>query len=489
MDVIGQIAGKLATGLELERPLEEIKAEMTHSRLTLHLDRTGATQTLLDRVNDLERQACQFSKESQTFLTEINKRCKDALARTCAAMKKRIAVTLELKEQIEKDMKETRRTIQEAELQLERLERTLQVNLAMPERQAPGAGDLMNKKLSAQTGVLAELRSKIKAAAYTGTGGRNLSTLFLRFDRDKSGLLDEDEVRRAFRRACRIPPSAVSDAEIASLCNLLDEDKSGSISISEIIDFLCADVNVDSLQEQCNWAKNSLAKLKQAQLQSQADLRNKVSSWKIDAACSRVNPIKGLKLDSLPSSPGRPTTAIQSGASPRGGTALPSPGRPTSSTIANSRPLTSSTGSRASPRNPKPKSQTGLPALTARGEESKPQLDTATMIILRSKIKAAAYTGTKGAQLDVIFGRLDKDHSGFLCYEELKQAIRRTLRITPQTISDIDITALCSMLDSDGSGNVSIAELIEFVEQQGDGSTKPGGSKKLQTAAPDESAG
>merc|ERR1719162_108883 len=98
-----------------------------------------------------------------------------------------------------------------------------------------------NKKLAAHTGVLADLRAKIKAAAYTGSHGRQLNVLFGRFDRDGTGNLDEDEVRRALRRACRIPPSVVSDAEIGSLCGLLDEDNSGSVSIREIIDFLCAD--------------------------------------------------------------------------------------------------------------------------------------------------------------------------------------------------------------------------------------------------------
>lgn len=41
----------------------------------------------------------------------------------------------------------------------------------MPERNMPNAGDFSNARLSASTGVIADLRSKIKAAAYTGVQG------------------------------------------------------------------------------------------------------------------------------------------------------------------------------------------------------------------------------------------------------------------------------------------------------------------------------
>merc|ERR1711862_1093592 len=49
---------------------------------------------------------------------------------------------------------------------------------------------------------------------------------------------------------------------------------------------------------------------------------------------------------------------------------------------------------------------------------------------LRSKIKAASYTGTSGRELDVIFERFDKDGSGQLDPDEVRQALRRTMRIT-----------------------------------------------------------
>jgi len=496
-DVVEKIVDKSATGQDVVSSLEEAKSELHSARLTLHLDRTGCTQQLLDHIAGLEKFGAQFCKDADSFLEEAAKRCKKVSGRTCSAMKQRIAETLELKEKIEKDMKETRRTICEAELHLERLERQLQAHLAMPERQTGNeGGDFMNAKLSQRSGVVAELRAKIKAAAYTGAQGRQLNVVFGRFDRNNSGVLDEDEVRRAFRRACRIPPSVVTDAEISSLCELLDEDKSGTISIQEITDFLCADVNVESLEQQCNWATTALSRLKAAQRESQEDLRSKVAAWKVDAACARVNPIKGMKLDGMPSL-GRPSTSSDSafGFANTSTHSMTNPGN---------RPVTASSSSprmrmglQGSPRKPKAKAQPGLPFLPPRGKDTKPSLDPLAMDTLRSRIKAAAYTGTQGRQLDVVLGRFDKDHSGTLEEDEVRQALRRTLRIPPSVVSDADISALCTMLDDDMSGNISISELVAFVGVEPEvskrtGKTIPGHAahgQKGQAGPPDESAG
>jgi len=92
-----------------------------------------------------------------------------------------------------------------------------------------------------------------------------------------------------------------------------------------------------------------------------------------------------------------------------------------------------------------------------------PPLSNEAIETFRNKVKAAAYTGTGGRQLDVIFGRFDKDGSGHLEDHELRSALRRTLRIPPTVISDQEISSLCGMLDTDNSGSVGINELINFV--------------------------
>ena len=72
---------------------------------------------------------------------------------------------------MESDMSITANTISDAEMHLAKIEKQLRVTLAMPEREIDCGGDGRNDQLSATTGILATIRSKIKSAAYTGPGG------------------------------------------------------------------------------------------------------------------------------------------------------------------------------------------------------------------------------------------------------------------------------------------------------------------------------
>jgi len=85
---------------------------------------------------------------------------------------------------------------------------------------------------------------------------------------------------------------------------------------------------------------------------------------------------------------------------------------------------------------------------------------------LRAKLKSAAYTGAEGVSFDVIFGRFDRDGSGELDVEEVRLAVRRSLRIPKEVITDEDIVSLCRMLDADNSGAVAIQELVEFASAE-----------------------
>jgi len=94
---------------------------------------------------------------------------------------------------------------------------------------------------------------------------------------------------------------------------------------------------------------------------------------------------------------------------------------------------------------------------------SRASLDHAALSKLRARIKGAAYTGHSGRQLDVLFGRFDRDGSGQLDEDEVRGALRRTLRIPPTVITDPEITALCATLDGDNSGMISIKEIVDFL--------------------------
>merc|ERR1712176_326696 len=112
--------------------------------------------------------------------------------------------------------------------------------------------------------------------------------------------LDEDEVRAVLRRTLKIPPSAISDAEVSALCSTLDGDNSGAVSIQEIVDFLNTDFDLYAMEEK--WAKGmeTLEKLKNHSQELTDNLRKKADAWKLERACLNVTLTKGLELDGLP---------------------------------------------------------------------------------------------------------------------------------------------------------------------------------------------
>mmetsp|Transcript_30079 Transcript_30079/g.54871 ORF Transcript_30079/g.54871 Transcript_30079/m.54871 type:complete len:404 (+) Transcript_30079:150-1361(+) len=93
-------------------------------------------------------------------------------------------------------------------------------------------------------------------------------------------------------------------------------------------------------------------------------------------------------------------------------------------------------------------------------------LDIEAFKVLQNKIKSAAYTGAKGQELGVLFARFDIDGSGELEFDEVERALRHTLKIPKHLVSDDEIQKVCDVLDADGSGAVSVEELVEFVTHE-----------------------
>lgn len=291
----------IRAGHSLTQPLETAVHKMQAARLTLTTDRTGATESLLRTSSTLLHSAEQYCQDADNLLHSVRREMEEAGGNSLASMRRQIAETYDLRTHIGDEKDDTKSIIIEAEQQLDRLKRQLKLALSMPERSLDLGGDGQNEKLSAKTGVLSTLRSKIKGAAYTGLGGRDFMTTFQRFDRDHSGDLDEDEIRIALRRACKIPPSAVTDVEICALCELLDEDNSGKVSIAELVDFILADMVPAELQKQIQSLESTLAILKAAQEETICDFKSKTRVWRINEACSKVTQIKSLELDKFPS--------------------------------------------------------------------------------------------------------------------------------------------------------------------------------------------
>eukprot|EP00931_Biecheleriopsis_adriatica_P087399 TRINITY_DN61881_c0_g1_i1.p1 TRINITY_DN61881_c0_g1~~TRINITY_DN61881_c0_g1_i1.p1 ORF type:complete len:850 (-),score=193.84 TRINITY_DN61881_c0_g1_i1:173-2722(-) len=251
--------------------------------------------------------------------------------------------------------------------------------------------------------TLAMIRGKMRSAAYRGGSGTGFAEIFRKVDRDSSGCLEPEEVKRAIRCFFRIPKTSISDQQIASLCLALDADGSGSISINELVAF----VSEESMAGKR--ADNIKAKLME------------------DLGVDKVGGA-AFELDCMTNNRSRLAKTISS-----------------------------------------------APSHTKTGGAKRGQALTREVIEkLRMKIKAASYTGHLGREVEATFSRYDIDGSGLLEADEVRMALRRALRIPPSVISDDQIAKLCAMLDSDQSGAISIAEIVEFVGKDPEVSNRTG---------------
>eukprot|EP00931_Biecheleriopsis_adriatica_P009315 TRINITY_DN110394_c0_g1_i1.p1 TRINITY_DN110394_c0_g1~~TRINITY_DN110394_c0_g1_i1.p1 ORF type:complete len:212 (-),score=57.57 TRINITY_DN110394_c0_g1_i1:68-703(-) len=101
-----------------------------------------------------------------------------------------------------------------------------------------------------------------------------------------------------------------------------------------------------------------------------------------------------------------------------------------------------------------------------RGLPNAPPLEKETVEKIRNNILRAAYIGFQGVDLAVLFSRFDVDGSGELEFDEVKRALRRTLKISPKLVPDHEIHAFCALVDTDYSGTVSIEEFVTFVNDK-----------------------
>ena len=88
------------------------------------------------------------------------------------------------------------------------------------------------------------------------------------------------------------------------------------------------------------------------------------------------------------------------------------------------------------------------------------------MLPLKKKLRGLSY-GSAGQDPTKVFSRYDKDNSGELDYEEFVSAIRKGGKMTKNTISDQELRKLFDAIDGDGSGDISIRELAQFVWGEG----------------------
>jgi hypothetical protein len=70
-----------------------------------------------------------------------------------------------------------------------------------------------------------------------------------------------------------------------------------------------------------------------------------------------------------------------------------------------------------------------------------------------------------GTNPRTFLNRFDKDKSGALSYDEFRRLVRANLKVTPAQLTDKEIELFLRALDDDNSGEVNIAELIDFINR------------------------
>lgn len=441
------LTAAIKEGKDLLENLEEVGAEMIKDRLVLPHDRS-------DRPDEVLKKSQQQLDVAMTFVGQRGKAAHvlkktradaaQALQETKAAILECIAEKQEMRRQLEVEIEVTDVAIKKASQTLHEAKRqhasqqlqdmVVQESSASDEAEACSmtASSLTSSRRLLKRGVnfkydaktkgvdraLAKLRSKIKAAAYTGQSGRQISVLFHRITKDCNhpdleGKMTEEQLHRAVRRTFRVTQSVVTDAELVTLFDVLDADhggeKTGFIRIDDLVEALTADSGAIVWQERVDTAMNVVQNLRKIKRDLMQLLSDKAWEVKIEKECLQVTPIKGLELDGIPS-PQNATLSLE------------------------------------------------LPCGTKRVVP----LSGHAAQEVRAKIQGAQ-PGQEAEHLVGLFARFCQDGSDRMQEDHVRKVLRQLLLIPASDISDQQISALCSLLDPEGHGFVKLSDVAEFI--------------------------
>jgi len=86
-------------------------------------------------------------------------------------------------------------------------------------------------------------------------------------------------------------------------------------------------------------------------------------------------------------------------------------------------------------------------------------------VLARTRRRINAAKSRKGMSWQDVFGKCDKDQSGFLDYTEFSDAVRSSLNVPENAICDYELRTLFNEMDADRSGGVNIEELLIYLAQ------------------------
>mmetsp|Transcript_31222 Transcript_31222/g.71283 ORF Transcript_31222/g.71283 Transcript_31222/m.71283 type:complete len:742 (+) Transcript_31222:116-2341(+) len=409
------VGEQLEAGKQMREATELARAHMLKEKLTLHTDRTVWPEEFLGRTAALEEDASQFQRRADTTVKDAEEVQQRAVKRSVDCLKRHLEKMELLRKQLAQEAMENRFAIDDAQRMVDRLDKEIKNLKVAPERRLRDQDDMLDTTLGASAAPLSEeqelqagdidqsvlgrVRAKIKAAAYTGGRGRQLDVLFTRMDRDHSGQLEEDEIRRMLRRVLRIPPTVISDPEISAFCVALDTDGSGTLSIKEIMDFMENDADLVVLEEEHEKMRAMLTQLQEVQEKILANYRAKGAAWKIDKTALAANAIHSQELDVSPS------------------------------------------------------------VLMKRPNRKQRPLEPRVVDRIREKLRSAAQA--TGGELEEVLSPYAKD--GVMTSQSLRQALRQGLQVPMYAVSDNDVNSFGNHLRSEGAGTIAMKDLIDFI--------------------------
>jgi len=86
-------------------------------------------------------------------------------------------------------------------------------------------------------------------------------------------------------------------------------------------------------------------------------------------------------------------------------------------------------------------------------------------VLSRTRRRINAAKSRQGKTWENVFGKCDKDQSGYLDCSELTEAVRSCLNVPENAICDYELKTLFNEMDSDRSGGVNIEELLNYLSQ------------------------
>eukprot|EP00929_Paragymnodinium_shiwhaense_P064574 TRINITY_DN3235_c0_g1_i1.p1 TRINITY_DN3235_c0_g1~~TRINITY_DN3235_c0_g1_i1.p1 ORF type:complete len:1714 (-),score=501.51 TRINITY_DN3235_c0_g1_i1:139-5280(-) len=334
----------------------------------------------------------------------------------------------------------------------------------------------------------------------TSKGGKwhpkTAKKLFLTFDEDKSGNLDFEEMRVMVRKKLRVVEKDISDEDIRALMNAIDDDGSGEVSIDEIVDFLEEELQKQQKErdEEVDYA--SLRK-KAGQKLDKKIRKKKKEPVKLDPAIEKN---LRFRLRYATSRNGRWNEALARKVigefdKDRGGDLgieeftklvrleLKIPKNQLSDQdiklffravdqdgegSIDIEELIEFMQVEEDEKEKKGKA----PVMTLVQELEKQKGDQMDAVLERARERLRFATSKDGRwsseHCEKLLRTYDVDGGGMLDQEEFRKLFRMKLRITAKEVTDENIRRLFDCVDEDKGGEVSIEELVTFIEKQDD---------------------